>query len=36
MIVPIDQNIQVVGMSVGRSHCLCWDIEGRIYSWGDN
>jgi alpha-tubulin suppressor-like RCC1 family protein len=28
-------NIKVNGISCGFSHCLMWDMDGAIYTWGD-
>ncbi|KRX02540.1 Regulator of chromosome condensation 1/beta-lactamase-inhibitor protein II [Pseudocohnilembus persalinus] len=28
-------NLQIKGVSCGKSHCLLWDSDGKIYSWGD-
>jgi alpha-tubulin suppressor-like RCC1 family protein len=29
------KNTKLVGVCVGPSHCLAWDSEGLLYSWGD-
>lgn len=34
-LVGMAQNIIVKGISCGKNHCVAWDSEGRIYSWGD-
>ena len=26
---------EIIGISIGLGHCLAWDSEGQIYSWGD-
>lgn len=26
---------KVVGISVGKFHCMCWDIVGLLYTWGN-
>ena len=28
-------NIKIKGISCGKNHSLCWDIQGMIYSWGE-
>jgi hypothetical protein len=25
---------QINGLSIGKNHCLCWDNEGKLFSWG--
>ena len=35
MMIPSISAIKISGISVGRIHCLCWDIYGKIYSFGD-
>jgi alpha-tubulin suppressor-like RCC1 family protein len=27
--------VKVNGVSCGYSHCLMWDLDGLIYTWGD-
>ena len=27
--------MKVKGISVGRAHCLAWDQDGLLYSWGE-
>ena len=31
----INQNINIKGIAIGKSHCLSWDSNGHIYSFGD-
>ena len=26
----------IVGVAAGKNHTLAWDIQGRVYSWGDS
>ena len=26
---------KVVGISVGKVHCMCWDVQGMLYTWGN-
>lgn len=26
---------KVVGISVGKFHCMCWDISGCLFTWGN-
>ncbi|KRX03968.1 Regulator of chromosome condensation 1/beta-lactamase-inhibitor protein II [Pseudocohnilembus persalinus] len=36
VIVRFPQQIyQVSGIAIGKNHCLCWNLEGKIFSWGD-
>ncbi len=25
---------KIKGVSIGTHHCLCWDIQGSLFSWG--
>jgi len=33
--IPFENHIKMIGISCGYKHCLAWDIDGKIYSWGD-
>ena len=26
---------KVIGISVGKFHCMCWDSVGLLYTWGN-
>ena len=26
---------KIVGISVGKFHCMCWDVDGKLYTWGN-
>lgn len=26
---------KVIGISIGKVHCMCWDITGALYTWGN-
>jgi hypothetical protein len=26
---------KVVGLSIGKVHCMCWDTHGILYTWGN-
>lgn len=30
----IETPAKIKGISIGASHCLCWDHNGYLYSWG--
>lgn len=30
------ESVQILGLSVGDTHCLAWDYYGQLFAWGDN
>ncbi len=31
---PIANNINIKGISCGKNHCVAWDEDGMVYTWG--
>lgn len=29
------ESVSLIGLSIGLNHCLAWNQEGQIFSWGD-
>ncbi len=34
MVVDSLSNIPLLGISIAKDHCIAWDSNGVIYSWG--